>query len=258
MKLLTLALACTCGCASVQVIGPVADLNAKNTKALNRNVNNLLSIAESTVEAVVALQLQERYVALIQGVRANRSGETEFEKREAAYKKKAGTMRSDIESLTGNMRAERIAAESAGNPLVSQVAFHNWPPKQAAAVEAQFEVIRDLPVSVSLGKRNEYYREAMGDLASASELETAAGDVRKAMRDYRKVVASQLKNAEVMASAFFSAANTGTSPSKFAKGIAESPELLETIGAIVKENTGDEKRKAAAEALIAGAKKKKE
>lgn len=242
------------GCASVEVIKPVANQNERNAIALDSNIKNLIAITDNILPAIVEMSLIDTYRDTMFAIRKSKFKPKQTVKKqiEKEYSDNATLLQNEIDLLDIDLKPIQKEQSFRSYPITSQIAFKEMTPENAAglwlAIDATYKMA--LPVSQKFSLRKELIKK----LEIVAHQEQAKVDILSAYQKLREKIIQQTTNSKVIAIQLREASQAAKDPNAFLIGVLENNQVIELIGETVANQTNDPKRRAAAEELLSSIK----
>ncbi len=247
MKVRTITFLFSClltGCANVSVIQPVAHQNLRNAQALQTNLESFFLqndlVFKPGIDNFLHNFLEDYFVMIESNDNPQTLGMDAIIQ---FYKDKKNAFQQEVASLPPTAREDVKDYYREKSPISAQVAFHELSPEDAAKTWISFyqtyntnntNLPRDLKYKVS--------KALFSDLHLLRIEVQARNDILDAYDTYRKTILEQSNINLEISMQLVNASQSGTSGSKFLRGVTENPKLIETIGRIALEKTKDPDR----------------
>jgi len=257
VKLITLTMIISVfltGCASVEVIKPVANQNERNAIALDSNIKNLIAITDSILPAIVEMSLIDTYRDTMFAIRKSKYKPKQTAKKQIVkeYFDNAILLQKEVNLLDVDLRAIQQEQSFRSYPITSQIAFKETTPENAAGLWLAIDAIykMSLPVSKKFALRKELIKK----IEIITRHEQAKVDIFSAYQKLREKIIQQTTNSKVIAIQLREASQAAKDPNAFLIGVLENNQVIALIGETVANQTNDPKRKAAVEELLSSIK----
>ena len=244
------------GCASVQVIRPVAAQNERNAEALKANTDILLNLVDRLLPALIEVELVNTYRDTILTIRKSKHkprGE-DHSVISAHYGAAGEELRQELAALEPLGQQTRSALQQnchESYPLAAAVAFSSMSPQRAAAIWLALDQTYDETGS-GLTAQEAFCKRMLlvADTFAVRRAEQAKTDILDAYAELGETIATQADNGLVIASQLHEASQTKADPAAFLRGVLENDALVGLIEQTVQHRTRDPERSGAASDLL--------
>jgi hypothetical protein len=241
------------GCATVDVIAPVAQQNQRNATALNQNLAILLEADELLFRAVFEAEavdtVQRAYRMIVENEITSAVRNMQFTALVAHFNREAQKLQDITKDLAKEAREIQIRHLHEVSPLASEIAFRKQLAEVVVSKVQAIIALRDSP-SVTPDQRFDKVGSVIADLYFVQSRKQAAIDLLDAYKRRKAVILQQSANGKLIADQLVSATTATTEPGKFLKGVVENGEVLQGLAQYVASSTNDPDRKRAAEDLL--------
>ncbi len=238
------------GCASLSVMQPVAQKNAKNAEALNSNLHTFFEADELFFHAVIETQLIDGYREIIRAVQANDNPRSnDMAKIAEYYTQEAAKLKDSVQTLAADSQAIEIARYQTERPLVASVAFNDMLPMVAAAKWIGFDAIyrqSNMPSANKFVAMRKHFK----DLAILEQKELAAADLLTAYTERKAALLQQSSLGQEMAAQMLGATNANTDTSGLLQSVMQNDQVSKGFEQFVLKKTGSPDRQKAATDLL--------